>query len=339
MKQLEDVEIDGLVKKEIASGLKVITDGEFRRENFILDFLIGHIGIEVVKYWPWEVFPWAPGVPVHLLKPAYPWAVRKISFNPKHPEFEHFEYLKSVTPSGFVPKVIIPSPTHLFATRDKDLFPSEYKSLEEFDADLSTVYKESILGFYSRGARLIQIDEPSIFVFPYLSSSDKGEQYKRFHLFEKVYIEVFKPFWNTLPKDLKMVIHFCRGNGDTHMPIPFTYLDALPLLVAAPPAYVLLEYDDERSGSFEVLKEYAAALPNTNLFLGVVTTKNAIVETVAQIEARVHEAAKYVPLSRLGITTQCGFGTTKEGNPTTPEAQWGKVVVLTEAAKKIWGDN
>lgn len=330
--------------------MKVITDGEYRRDDFFTDFLAGLNGVKVVptslyqeifsipKY---EAEGW--GIPKQFLaNRPIPYADGKVTANPEHPEYYGFEYLKSVTPEGIIPKIVVPTPVYLTIFRSKDdPYPKNaYNSAEEFYDDIAVAYKETFLTFYQKGLRLLQIDEPAIPIFCYLLSTDREEQFRLFHQSVGIFLRILKQVVAALPSDLSVIVHLCRGSGGSHFQVPFTYHDFLPLFaeLKPQPKYLLLEWDDERAGSLEVLKEFNTALPNTSFFLGFVTTKSKVVESEEAITARINEAAQYVPLVRLGVTPQCGFGTTKEGCGIPLEIQWGKVKLVADLGKKIWGD-
>lgn len=347
-KQLQDIEdaaIKVLVEKQIAAGLKVITDGEFRREDFMRDFLLGLQGVVYSKsdllknaYKDPEIKKEGWQIPDQYLEfTAYPQAVGKVKANPNHPEYRGFEYLKSITPPGIIPKIVVPSPNYI--THQGFALASVYHSNEELYADISQAYLDTFLAFYERGARVIQIDEPWIFIYPYLASFDNTERFAIFQDYVKVFVQILKPVFEKVPKDLQLAIHYCRGNALAHYKVPFTYNDLLPSAAPLNPAYLLLEWDDERAGNLDQLKSWAASMPKTRIFIGLITTKNDVCEDEAVITAKIHEAAKYAPLDNLGITPQCGFGTMKEGNPqVTEETQWKKVNLLGTLGKKIWGD-
>jgi methionine synthase II (cobalamin-independent) len=160
LRKVEDAAIKELVAKQVEAGLKVVTDGELRRDNFILDFLCGLNGVKVGTT---TVFEEIGKIPKYVaegmsgwLKLTVPYAYGKISSNPNHPEYSNFEYLKSVTPAGIIPKILIPSPLYLSVFRPKDdPYPKDvYSSADEFYDDISIAYKETLLAFYEKGVRV-----------------------------------------------------------------------------------------------------------------------------------------------------------------------------------------
>lgn len=333
---IQDKEIKELVEKQVALGLKIVTDGELRREAYWFDFWGGVNGVKAINR---ALGP--PNAPEPRVYVKAPEAYDKVSFNPNNPEFSHFEFLKSVTPTGVIPKVLIPSPNFLRVFRTPgDEYPSPaYSSKDAFYYDVSSTLNANILEYYKRGARVIQIDDPTFFIFAFIGASTT--EARRALLLDLIAssVAMLKPALADLPADLQIAIHVCRANGDTHWPVPYGYGDVLHYFTALQPNYLLLEYDDERSGTFEVLKQYAAALPKTRFFLGVVTTKSVVVEKLEYVEAKLREAGKEVgDINRIGVCPQCGFGTFKPeyGQQTSLTSQWKKVELLGQVQKKIW---
>lgn len=349
IQKIQDDEIKLLVEKQVKAGLKIVSDGEFRREAYWYDFWVGFHGVRGEHKFPVSNAALAPlkeaveaaeaGKPSRF-SIRTPYVFEKIVFNPDHPEFRAFDYLKSVTPANIIPKVIIPAPNFLRVFRGKgDEFPPAYPNKDAFYADVSDVLHQAILEFYKRGARVIQIDDPTFFIFAFTIGSTVEEQRAVCQDLIASSIQLLKPALANLPADLKIAIHVCRANGENWWPVPYGYEDSLHYFAALQPDYVLLEYDDARSGTFEVLKKYAAALPKTQFFLGIITTKNAVVEDEAEVEKKLKEAAAEVGgLDRVGLCPQCGFGTfNKYVQPTSVDAQWGKLNLLGAIQKKLWG--
>lgn len=347
---LENKAIKEVIEKQISLGLKVVTDGEFRRNNFFVDFLMGFKNVDMRKSNCWKnVYNQIKFKDEGLtIPPSYvenyivPYGYDKISSNISHPIYSNFEYLKSITPPGILVKIDIPSPLYLIVFRDlEDPYPENaYKNVSEFYMDISKAYTETLLHLYTLGARMIQIDEPSIPIYSYVFPSTDEERHIFFEEKINIFHEIMRPVLSSLPLDMSIAIHICKGNGAKYLRSPFSYLQMLKIFTCLNPhpKYLLLEWDDERAGPFETLSEYAKQLPNTRFFLGFISTKNEVVENEDDVINKINEAAKWVSLDRLGLTTQCGFGTYKEGNPISEEAQWKKVKLIGDLGKKIWED-
>lgn len=340
LQKIEDAEIKLLVEKQVKAGLTVVGDGEFRRWGYWYDFWAGFLGVKTNSEYP--KFP-------NQIVNSYigdtkfeaftPYVTEKILYNPFHPEFRAWEFLRSVTPKGIIPKVIVPSPNFLLVFRDwkTDKFPASYKTLDNFLADIAEVLKQTLLHFYSLGARLIQIDEPTWFIWAYSLGNTAEDQLQALKDLIEYDIKALKPALDALPADCEVGIHICRGNGHFNWQVNHGYKETLNGFAQLNPHYLLLEWHDSRSGSFEILKDYAVQCPRTKFFLGVISTKNADVDKIEDVEAKILEASKYVPLERLGACPQCGFHTLLNlKNATTEEAQWGKIAVLGELQKKLW---
>lgn len=341
--QIESKHIKDVVGLQIQKGLKIVTDGELRRNDFASDFLVAWNGVE--RNAPiTEEKDWNTGEGLGKFNSfRFPVTVGKISANPNHPELAHFDYLRSIVPEGITPKVLIPTPTFFFSGRGiHDPAPAPYTSLEEWYQDIAKAYRDTILQFYEHKARVIQLDEPSILTAPAVfHKDDEKGQYEQFHHLKDVSFKILSIALKDLPSDLNILLHLCRGNNreftkQLNRPKP-GYNDCIEFITGVNPVASLLEYDDERSGSFEPLKKVHELKPNMIISLGVVTTKTGKLESDELIEKRVHEAAKYVPLDKLAICNQCGFGTLKEGNDISEADQWAKVDLLVRVAKKIWG--
>lgn len=347
--ELENAEIRKLVEKQVAHGLKVVTDGELRRNDFSSDFCACFNGIGRNA----PILEISSGTSYKDLNTGkalgsfnswrFNTIIGKIIANPNHPELAGFDYLKSITPAGITPKILIPSPVFFFANiKPTDKVPEPYKTLDEAIIDAGNAYKETLLEFYKHGCKYIQIDEPCIFVIATLfGGPDPKNQWDHHKYLVDLSDKLFSIILQDLPSDLHILYHACRGNNrefakEKIVP-PYGYKDIVEHIGCINPEASLLEYDDDRSGGFEPLQKIHELRPSQSLLLGVVTTKEGDVESDELIEQRIREAAKYVPLENLGICNQCGFGTLKEGNPLTVEQQWAKVDALVRVGKKVWG--
>jgi methionine synthase II (cobalamin-independent) len=174
LREIEDKAIKELVEKQVAAGLKIVTDGEYRRENYILDFCVGLLGVERQEDLNARVFNNEAAIKeasTHRDIPPIPLphAIGKIAANPSHPEYSSFEYLKSITPAGVIPKIMIPSPNFLVVFRKDDPYPkTAYSNKEDYYKDISAAYRETILHFYQLGARVYLLIIILLLFFLYL---------------------------------------------------------------------------------------------------------------------------------------------------------------------------
>lgn len=208
-------------------------------------------------------------------------------------------------------------------------------------ADLSEIYEKTIQKLYNLGCRSIQIDEPTWFAYPSLFVSGKEAELEYSKKYVDCVLKVFLPIFSKKPSDLSLTIHFCRGNSFSTWDVVPAY--DTPFIVDAVKQLnfhgLLMEYDTTRCGSFEALEKLnSAAHPQTRFYIGTVSTKTTVLETEEYVEGRIRSAAEYVPLEKLGLTTQCGFCTgIALPQDTSEQSQWEKLELIIKVAKKIWG--
>ncbi|OHT13891.1 5-methyltetrahydropteroyltriglutamate/homocysteine S-methyltransferase [Tritrichomonas foetus] len=323
---IEEREVAKLVAQEEAIGLPVVSDGEFRREWWHLDFLAGLTGVQ--KYEAERGYQFHGGV---VTKPHNVKVVGKIDFPDDHPFLNHCKYLQSVTKNA-VCKFTIPSPLLLChpAIMNKEVYPND----QDFYDDLGKTYKKALNAFYAIGLRYLQVDDT---VWTALCDEgcrqlyiDNGIDVQEML---KQWAAIFNHFLSDKPADLTVSMHACRGNYKSTYFCSGSYDFVAPILFGTVNLDAFfLEYDDERSGTFEPLKH----IKNQFVVLGVFTSKSGKLEDKELIKARVAEAAKYVPLEQLCISTQCGFASTEDGNCLTEEEQWNKLKYIIEISKEIW---
>ncbi|GAB3063384.1 5-methyltetrahydropteroyltriglutamate--homocysteine S-methyltransferase [Virgibacillus ainsalahensis] len=327
LREVETKEIKRIVDKQIEIGLEVVTDGEFRRTWWHLDFLEhlngmeGYVtekgyefqGIETEKY--------------------YIRNTGKISFHPDHPFIQDFMELKEIVGDRAIPKQTIPSPNQLFeiGIRNPDIYPD----IEEFAKDITKAYKDAIKAFYDAGVRYLQLDDVHI---AGLSSdnyhSNKSDAYSSDQLIDLA-VRVVNGALEDKPEDLIVTTHLCRGNYQSTYAFEGSYARIAPTLFAKEKVDgFFLEYDDDRSGDFKPLEH----VPNggAQVVLGVVTSKNGELEDKEAIKARIIEAANYVPHEQLCLSPQCGFASTHHGNKLTEEQQWDKLKYIVDVAREVW---
>ncbi len=332
--KIEDECITELVKKQKENGLRVITDGEFRRATWHFDFFWGFNGIEHC--------PTKNGIPFHgenaMLDDTY--LVGKLSVD-THPFVNHYKFVKQFEDENTVAKQTIPAPAQFL----KQLILSSalentfkfYNSVEEVIDAIVVVYKKVIKDLYDAGCRTIQFDDCSWGVCV------DEEAYGVFGVDEKGLEDILEKLLlvNNLavegkPNDLAITTHVCRGNFHSTYARSGGYDKVAKFLFARENVSdYFLEFDDERSGGFEPLKEVNG---DKKVVLGLITSKFPKLEDKEVIKAKIQEASKYVPLERLCLSPQCGFASCEIGNILTEEEQWAKVRLVVEIAKEVWGD-
>ena len=334
LERVENEEIIALIEKEKELGLKSVTDGEFRRAFWHLDFLENLEGVELV-----EVDHFSVQFKDKDVKPKTLRIVGKVDFSEDHPFVKHFKFLKEH--AGDTPvKLTIPSPSmlHLITqVREKNYVPIErYKDNEAlFYDDVVEAYRKALQCFYDLGCRNIQLDDTSWGEFCAL---DKREAYEaRGFDLEKIardYVDVLNRVIEWKPEDLVVNMHICRGNfrstwfsSGGYEPVAKTLFGHCRV------DGFFLEYDSDRAGDFTPLRY----IKDQKVVLGLITSKSGDLEDKDEVIARIKEASQYVPLEQLCLSPQCGFSSTEEGNILTIEAQWDKLKLIDEIVHEVWG--
>jgi vitamin-B12 independent methionine synthase family protein len=334
LERVENEEIIALIEKEKELGLKSVTDGEFRRAFWHLDFLENLDGVELV-----EVDHFSVQFKDKDVKPKTLRIVGKVDFSENHPFVKHFKFLKEH--AGDTPvKLTIPSPSmlHLITqVREKNYVPIErYKDNEAlFYDDVVEAYRKALQCFYDLGCRNIQLDDTSWGEFCAL---DKREAYEaRGFDLEQIardYVDVLNRVIEWKPEDLVVNMHICRGNfrstwfsSGGYEPVAKTLFGHCRV------DGFFLEYDSDRAGDFTPLRY----IKNQKVVLGLITSKSGDLEDKGEVIARIKEASQYVPLEQLCLSPQCGFSSTEEGNILTIEAQWDKLKLIDEIVHEVWG--
>ena len=334
LERVENEEIIALIEKEKELGLKSVTDGEFRRAFWHLDFLENLDGVELV-----EVDHFSVQFKDKDVKPKTLRIVGKVDFSEDHPFVKHFKFLKEH--AGDTPvKLTIPSPSmlHLITqVREKNYVPIErYKDNEAlFFDDVVEAYRKALQCFYDLGCRNIQLDDTSWGEFCAL---DKREAYEaRGFDLEKIardYVDVLNRVIEWKPEDLVVNMHICRGNfrstwfsSGGYEPVAKTLFGHCRV------DGFFLEYDSDRAGDFTPLRY----IKDQKVVLGLITSKSGDLEDKGEVIARIKEASQYVPLEQLCLSPQCGFSSTEEGNILTIEAQWDKLKLIDEIVHEVWG--
>ena len=334
LERVENEEIIALIEKEKELGLKSVTDGEFRRAFWHLDFLENLDGVELV-----EVDHFSIQFKDKNVKPKTLRIVGKVDFSENHPFVKHFKFLKEH--AGDTPvKLTIPSPSmlHLITqVREKNYVPIErYKDNEAlFYDDVVAAYRKALQCFYDLGCRNIQLDDTSWGEFCAL---DKREAYEaRGFDLEQIardYVDVLNRVIEWKPEDLVVNMHICRGNfrstwfsSGGYEPVAKTLFGHCRI------DGFFLEYDSDRAGDFTPLRY----IKDQKVVLGLITSKSGDLEDKGEVIARIKEASQYVPLEQLCLSPQCGFSSTEEGNILTIETQWDKLKLIDEIVHEVWG--
>ncbi|MBB6453731.1 methionine synthase II (cobalamin-independent) [Salirhabdus euzebyi] len=327
LRAVENKEIARVVDKQIELGFEFVSDGEFRRTWFHLDFMEHFNGIEGFVPDQGYIFKGEETERYNVRN------IGKVSFNPNHPFLQDFKEFKKIVAGRAVPKQTIPSPNQFF--NEGIRIPDIYPDIEEFAKDIIKAYQEAIQAFYDAGVRYLQLDDVYI---AGLSAPDipfNDGKYDRDYLIDLA-LRVVNGSLENKPEDLIVTQHLCRGNYKSTWAFQGSYELIAPTLLAKEKIDgFFLEYDDERSGDFKPLQYIPKGGPR--VVLGLITSKNGELEDKETIKARIEEASKFVPLEQLCISPQCGFASTHHGNKLTEEEQWNKLKLVVDLANEVWG--
>ncbi len=333
LKTVEDKAIEELIKKQKELGLQVITDGEFRRSTWHLDFMWGFHGVGHEKT--------KDGIPFHgeaaLIDDTF--LTGKVSVE-DHPFVEHFKFVKQFEDEDAVARQTIPAPAQFLfqmiipanLEKTREIYPDE----EELIQDIAKGYRKVIQDLYQAGCRNVQFDDCTwgVCVDPHacfiLGTDEAGLQ----EYIEKL-IRINNLAIEGKPEDMVINSHVCRGNFHSTWACEGSYDRVAKDLFAKENVNAFyLEFDDDRSGGFEPL-QYVSE--DKTVVLGLITSKSAALEDKERIISRIHEAEQYIPLERLALSPQCGFASTEEGNILTEEEQWAKLRFIQEIVREVWG--
>ncbi len=333
LKAAEDRCIADLVTKQKAAGYHVITDGEFRRKSWHLDFMWGLNGVERIEL--------DHGYFFHGME-TYHTSVEvtgKIT-GESHPFVDHYKFLRQFEDENTVAKQTIPAPaqmlSELFRADNAEKTRDVYPDYEQLVQDIAAAYRTVIRELYEAGCRNIQLDDCTwgmVVDSEYWekklgAGADIEEEARKYLRINNLAIE-------GKPEDLVINTHVCRGNYQSTYAASGPYDKIAPILFSDENAEAFyLEYDDERSGGFEPLKYVTG---NKKVVLGLITTKSPVLEKKEEVIARIHEAEKYIPLDRLYLSPQCGFSSNEIGNKLTEEEQWAKLALVRQIAEEVWG--
>ncbi len=332
--KVEDECIKELVEKQKELGYHVITDGEFRRSTWHLDFMWGFEGIEHTKT--------KNGLPFHgeaaMIDDTY--LVSKLKYKGHHPFIDHFKYLKQFEDETCVAKLTIPSPAQFL---EQLIMPfARANTMKYYNSDLEVIndlvecYNAFVKDIYETGCRNLQFDDCSWGLLVDESATKVfNTDFIGLDKIKRLFVDVNNKVILNKPADLVINTHICRGNFHSTYASSGAY-DAVSKYVLKDELVnaFYLEFDDERSGSFECLREVKE---NTYVVLGLITTKSPKLEDKEVVIKRIHEAAQFHPLDKLCLSPQCGFASCEIGNKLTHEEQFAKLKLVKEIAEEVWG--
>jgi 5-methyltetrahydropteroyltriglutamate--homocysteine methyltransferase len=330
LKAVEDREIQALIAKQAEVGLKLATDGEFRRAFWHFDFYGQLEGVALEENNKAIQFKGVQSKPQSIRVHG------KIRFPATHPMLDHFRFLKAHTST--TPKMTIPSPTVFhFRLEPGAVEKQAYAGIDDTFDDLAETYRSAVKAFYDAGCRYLQFDDTA---FAYLCSPAEMRNAKlRGINTDRVledYATLIERSIADKPADMVITTHVCRGNFRSAWISEGGYEPvAERLLGGVPYDGYFLEYDTDRAGGFEPLR----FLPKGNkvAVIGLVTSKSGTLESKDDVKRRIEEASKFAPLDQLALSAQCGFASTQEGNVLTEDQQWAKMREIVEIAEDVWG--
>lgn len=334
LKKVEDEAITELVSKIKELGYHVITDGEFRRATWHLDFMWGFDGIGHT--------PTKTGLPFHgeaaMVDDTY--IVGKIGLTGEHPFVDHFRFVKALEDENTVAKQTIPSPAQFLAQFtmpfNRGCTEKHYPNEQELVNDIVAAYGKVIDDLYAAGCRNLQLDDCTWGMFAdKIGHTLYGTTREGIVEFQKAHKDINNKVIANAPKDMIINTHVCRGNFHSTYASEGAYDSVADILFGEEDvnAY-FLEFDDERSGGFAPLAKVSG---EKKVVLGLITTKSPVLEDKQLVIDRIHDAAKYIPLERLYLSPQCGFASCEIGNKLTEEEQWAKLRFVKEVAEEVWG--
>ena len=328
LRAIEDRAIERVIATQQSIGLKGVTDGEFRREFWHIDFLAGLDGV--------ESFITERGIQFKggETKPKGLRVTGKIGFS-RHPMIEHFRFLQSRTRA--IPKMTIPSPSVLHFRGGRRAVPEAiYPNMDEFYRDLGLAYRQAVHAFADAGCRYLQFDETNL---AYLCDpeqrrmlTDRGDDPERL---PDIYAGMINTAISDRPSGMTITMHLCRGNFRSLWIAQGGYEPVAEMLFNRIQVNgYFMEYDTERAGGFEPLRFVPR---DKTVVLGLVSSKNGTLETKDHLKRRLEDAAKYLDLDQACLSPQCGFASTEEGNLLTEDDQWAKLSLIVDVAGEVWG--
>ena len=333
LKDVEDLLIRDLIQKQKAHGLKVITDGEFRRAYWHLDFMWGLNGVEHIELQHGYKFHGEETAKGSIKLTG------KIS-GENHPFVEHFKFVKQFETPDVVARQTIPAPAQFLAElfRGDNLINtrSVYPDINELEHDIAKAYQTVIKDLSKAGCKNIQFDDCTwgMIIDPNYCKS-KFSQGFIFKTEAERFLRLNNMALSERPDDVTITTHTFRGNYHSTYASTGPYDNVAQYVFAKENVDALyLEFDDERSGSFEPLKEVSS---DKDVVLGLITTKSPVLEDKETKKKRIEQASQIIPLDRLFLSPQCGFASCEIGNKLSEDEQWAKIDLVQEIAKEVWG--
>jgi 5-methyltetrahydropteroyltriglutamate--homocysteine methyltransferase len=334
-KRIEDAAVDAAVRLQEDAGIDVVTDGEMRRLSFqsgLPDAVdgFGDVPLDAYLWGEWhgddQVGDRTTERPARL-------GVRAPLRRRRHIAAEEFTYLRGRTTR--IPKVTLTSPSLYANLWSPDVSRDAYPTLDDFLADVVEIMRDEVAELARLGATYIQLDAPHypLLIDPATRAFYESQGWTLERWLDHG-IELDNAVIDAAP-GVTFGFHLCRGNQGSRWLVSGGYDPIAPRVFRGVRAQrLLLEYDDERSGSFEPLRE----VPDDRMVvLGLVTTKSPRRETEEELERRTREAARFIDLERLAISPQCGFATSVMGNAITIDDERSKLETISRAAARIWG--
>ncbi|MFN9130676.1 MAG: 5-methyltetrahydropteroyltriglutamate--homocysteine S-methyltransferase [bacterium] len=333
LRVIEDEAIREVVARQEAAGLRVVSDGEFRRQNYIVDFFRKALGSGGLKAEPGDfVHRNARGdtIPVEKLVIHKPLRWTGPIFA------EHLAFVRSITQC--TPKMTVPSPIVLHFMGGNDaILRDAYSSLDGFWADVIEVYRQEFAALHAAGCTYLQIDETTLVKFgdPEIRAvlERRGEDWRTL---VETYVEVINAVIATAPAGMTVGIHVCRGNrlGFWQADAGYEFM-ADQLFRRLDARFYFLEFDSPRAGPIDALKYMPE---DKTVALGLVTTKSPDLEQPEMLRARIQEASAFVSMDRLCLSPQCGFSGNVGNTVMTADQQFAKLRLLVETARSVWAD-
>ena len=329
LKAIEDREIERVIRKQEQVGLQSVTDGEFRRSWWHLDFLWGLAGAERHVMDSGIAFAGVTtrneGVKV----------TGKLGLAGPHPMVEHFKFVAAHATR--TPKITIPAPSAIYGRPSPTPIDRKtYPALDTFWDDLGQAYRRAVRGFADAGCRYLQLDE--VFIAMLCDPKYRAQMTARGDDPEKLgplYGDLINTAMSDIPSDMTITMHLCRGNyKSTFMGSGGYEAEAEVLFNRINVHGYFMEYDADRAGGLEPLR---LVPKGKTVVLGLVTTKTGALESKDLLKRRIDEAAKFIDLDQLALSGQCGFASTEEGNTLTEDEQWAKLRRIVEVAEEVWG--
>jgi 5-methyltetrahydropteroyltriglutamate--homocysteine methyltransferase len=328
LKKIQDKEIREAVKLQESIGLQAVTDGEFRRDWWHIDFIHGFDGVDLTVNKTHTFHASDEQPPLFKLTGK----IRRT----KPSMLEHFKFLKSSVTKG-TPKFTMPSPAMLHARSDREALKKVYPNLDNMWEDLTKAYRDEIRDLYQAGCRYLQIDDTTIAMW---GDPKVQEQFRKLGDDPKrdaaMYADAVNAAIREVPDDMTVAIHTCRGNFKSTWLAAGGYADfvAERVFTGLDVDGFFLEYDTERAGGFEPLRFVPKG---KKVVLGLVSSKVPELESKDELKRRIDDAAKYVPMENLCLSPQCGFSSTHHGNNLTVEQEVAKLKLCIDTAKEVWG--